>query len=52
MNATVTEIIGLGTALIILAGITYAIGHGGKTAQVFTAIGKSFTDALKVARGS
>lgn len=44
-----TEIIGLASSIIVLAGISVAIVNGGNTAKVIGAAGKAFTDALRVA---
>ena len=48
-GATITELFGLLGAIVVLAGVAYAIGHGGKTAQVISALGKTFTDSIKAA---
>lgn len=48
-GATVTELFGLLGAIVVLAGLAYAIGHGGKTAQVVTALGNTFVNSIKAA---
>lgn len=44
-----SEIIGLGGAIVILAGVSVAIVNGGNTAKVIGAAGKAFNDALRTA---
>lgn len=48
-NSTVSEIIGVFTAIVVLAGLSVVIINGGKTAQVVGAGGKTFVDAIKAA---
>ncbi len=45
------EGIGLLTGIVVLAGITFAIANGDKTAQVMTAFGNSFGGLVKAATG-
>jgi len=45
----VSEIIGLGAALVALAGLSVAIIYGDKTAKIISATGKSFSQAIKAA---
>lgn len=49
MNATVTEIIGLAAAIVVLAGFSVAVIHGAGTAQVVTSFGNAFTNSLTAA---
>lgn len=44
-----TEIIGLASSIVVLAGVSVAIVNGGNTAKVIGAAGKAFTDALTAA---
>jgi hypothetical protein len=48
-NATITEIIGLGAAIVLLAGVSVAIINGGNTAKVVTSIGNAFSGSIKAA---
>lgn len=45
----VKEIIGLGVAFIVLAGIAYAIANGDATVKIIGASGDAFTNAVKAA---
>lgn len=47
MNATLTEIIGLGSLIVTAAVITYAIAHGKETAKIVTAFGDTFVTSVK-----
>ena len=49
MNASVSEIIGIFATIVILAGVVYAIGHGGQLSQIITASGNVFTNSIKAA---
>lgn len=49
MNATVTEIIGLGAAVIVLAGISMAIVNGDKTAKVIGTGASGFASIIRAA---
>lgn len=51
MNGTVSEIVGLGVAFVVLAGIAYAIANGGNTAQILGAMGDTFIGSLQAATG-
>jgi hypothetical protein len=44
-----SEIIGLATSIVVLAGISFAIANGGNTAKVISAAGGTFTNAIKAA---
>lgn len=44
-----SEIIGLGAALVALAGFSVAIIYGDKTAKVLGAIGSSFSGSIRAA---
>ena len=43
------EIVGLGFAIVTLAGLTVAIIYGDRTAQVIAAGGNAFTNSIRVA---
>jgi len=45
----VREIIGLGAAIIVLAGVSTAIIYGDKTAKVLQATATGFADVIKAA---
>lgn len=49
MQGTVSEIIGLGAAIVTLAAIAIAIKNGGKTASIINAVGNSFSKSIKAA---
>lgn len=49
MGTTVSEVIGIFAAIVILAGVSVVIINGGKTAQVIGAGGKAFSDSIKAA---
>lgn len=49
MRSTTSEIIGLGAALITLAGLSLAIVYGGRTAQVLQAGGSAFAGLIRAA---
>lgn len=51
MQATVSEVIGIFAAIVVLAGVTVVIVNGGKTAQVIGAGGGAFYKSLAVATG-
>lgn len=44
-----SEIVGLGLAIVALAGLSVAIIYGGNTARVLTAAGNSFSGAIRAA---
>jgi hypothetical protein len=44
-----SEIFGLATSIVVLAGISVAIVNGGNTARVLTAMGSTFNNALRTA---
>jgi len=48
-NTTVTEIFGLGFAIVSLAGLGLIIGKGDKTAKVIKAAGNAFTGSIRAA---
>jgi hypothetical protein len=48
-NSTVTEIIGLAGAIVVLAGISVAIINGGQTAKVVKSFGDAFSGSIKAA---
>lgn len=43
------EIIGLGTAVLALAGLSVVIVNGGNTARVLSSIGSSFAGVIRAA---
>lgn len=45
------EIASVMVAVIVLAGITVAIVHGGDTAKVLNASGSAFSNVIKAATG-
>lgn len=45
------EGIGLLTGIVVLAGVTFAIANGDKTARVMEAFGKSFGGIVATATG-
>lgn len=47
----VSEVFALLGAIVVLAGIAYAIGHGGATANVINTLGTTFTNSIKAATG-
>jgi len=49
MNATVSEIIGVFSALVVVAGLSFAIANGGNTAKVLGTIGNTFTEGIRAA---
>lgn len=48
-NSTVSEIIGVFTAIVVLAGLSVVIINGGNTAKVIGAGGGTFVNAIKAA---
>jgi hypothetical protein len=44
-----SEIIGLGAAIVVLAGLSVAIIYGKNTAAVITAAGNAFTGSIRAA---
>lgn len=46
------DIIGLGTAVLVLAGITVAIVNGDKTARIIGTVGNSFANVVTSATGA
>lgn len=49
MNANLSEVIGLGTAIVALAAISVAVINGDKTAKVFTSLGNAFSGSIRAA---
>lgn len=43
------DIIGVATAIVVLAGVSVAIANGGNTAKVIEAFGNSFGGVIKAA---
>jgi hypothetical protein len=48
-NSTVSEIIGVFTAIVILAGLSVVVINGGKSAKVIGAGGDTFVKSIKAA---
>lgn len=48
-NSTVSEIVGVLTAIVILAGLSVAIINGGETASILDAAGSNFVKAIQAA---
>jgi hypothetical protein len=48
-STTVSEIIGVFAAIVILAGLSVVVINGGKSATVIGAGGKAFSDSIKAA---
>ncbi len=51
MNATVSELVGLGVAFVVLAGIAYAIANGTNTANILGTMGNVFIGSIQAATG-
>lgn len=49
MSLDMSQIVGLGTAIVVLAIIAVAIINGDKTAKIFTAAGGAFAGSIKAA---
>jgi hypothetical protein len=49
MRVTTFELFSLLGSIVVLAGISVAIIHGGKTAQVINAAGNQFSKAIRTA---
>lgn len=49
MNSTTSEIIGIAAALVVVAGLSFAIANGGNTARVIGAIGNAFAESIRAA---
>lgn len=49
MNGTVSEIIGIFAALVVVAGLSFAIANGGNTAKIIGAGGNAFTEGIRAA---
>lgn len=49
MSLDASQIVGLGTSIVVLAIIAVAIINGKNTAAIFTAAGKSFSGAITAA---
>jgi len=49
MSATVRDLIGLATSIVILAGITYAIAYGSNTARILEAASTGFANVIRAA---
>lgn len=49
MRATTTEIVGLLGTIVVLAGLTVVVIHGGQVAKIIEAAGSAFNKSLKVA---
>lgn len=49
MNTTLSEIIGIAAALVVVAGVSFAIANGGNTARVVGSIGNAFTESIRAA---
>lgn len=45
----VREIVGVFTAVIVLAGLAVVVTNGGNTAAIFTSAGKSFAGVINAA---
>lgn len=48
----VREIVGLATAVLVLAGVTYAIFNGTQTAKILDASSTGFGNIIQAATGS
>ena len=49
MSLDMSQIVGLGTSIVVLAIIAVAIINGDKTAKIFTAAGKAFSGSITAA---
>jgi hypothetical protein len=49
MNATVSEIIGIFAALVVVAGLSFAIANGGNTAKIIGSVGTAFQGSIRAA---
>lgn len=49
MGGTTRDIIGVATAIVVVAGISAAIVRGRETAGIIGAIGESFTNVIRAA---
>lgn len=49
MGATTSEIIGVASAIVVLAGISVAIIYGDRTAKVLTSAGNAFSASIRAA---
>jgi len=49
MSGTVSEIIGVAAAIVVLAGVSVAIINGDKTAKVVGAMGNAFSGSIRAA---
>lgn len=49
MNGTVSEIIGIFAALVVVAGLTVMIVNGGNTARIIGATGDAFSKSIRAA---
>jgi hypothetical protein len=49
MTLDMSQIIGLGTSIVVLAVIAVAIINGDKTAKIFTSAGSAFSGSITAA---
>lgn len=49
MSLDISQIVALGTSIVVLAAISVAIINGGKTAQILTAAGGAFSGSINAA---
>ena len=49
MALDMSQIVGLGTSIVVLAIIAVAVINGDKTAKIFTAAGSSFSQSITAA---